>query len=157
MKVSKQLLKEIITEEYNMMLCEGAINDVLRPAVEKFGAALRQMPAEQRDQTYSNSRNTIMLILDIVTFFSDYYKNKDTLKNKISNIDTSGSYNKLLSTSVQRLLDFVDSYIKGSFDSRAINDVSMALNQATKNLGNVENFNTAKDIYTDDTQPFAMG
>ena len=144
MKISKKLLKEIILQEYNVLLCEGAIADVLIPAIKKFGA---KVGSNDKSPYYPNSYETF----DIMSKVVGGEISRQQAIQRISNIDTMGSYNKLLKDALDNFIKFIDDYEKEKFNPQAINNVSIALNKATKNYDNVQNYNRRQNVYSDET------
>ena len=70
---------------------------------------------------------------------------------RISKIDTTGAYNKVLKNALDNFMKFIDDYDKEKFNPQAINNVSIALNKATKNYDNVQNYNRRQNVYSDET------
>jgi len=150
MKFSKQLLKEIIIEEYNTLLCEAAIADVLTPAIEKFDDKISTSP---KSPNYPISHATFKIMNDVL----HRRLGIDQAKQRVSKIDRTGSYNKLLIGALESFLIFIHKYRKSDgrdFDSQAINNVSTSLNQAIDNFDNVKALNQRRATYTDDTGDF---
>ena len=147
MKITKKLLKEIIRQECNMLLCEGAIADVLIPAINKFND---KITSNTKSPHYPISYETF----DIMSKVIGGEMTRQEAIQSISKIGTTGTYNKLLKGALDSFIKFKDDYDKGKFNSQAINTVSTNLNMATKNYDNVKALNQKRNVYTDDTIDF---
>jgi hypothetical protein len=166
MKISKQLLKEIIREEYNMLLLEGTIAD-FQKEIEALNAAVKGKYKQMNPDDYLSVKKTYRLSREIIDFALDsirrVYKpeeqetDREYLNKKISDMSAEGSFNKLLKEALENLMLYAEKTISGENDQdwvKAGNAASQKLNQATRNLGDIKSYRARRDIYTSDTAAF---
>jgi hypothetical protein len=175
MKISKQLLKEIIREEYTFFLCEqlvceGMVKDVIQRAIEDFGAAVQEMDTKDAS-SYGAKKSRLMsyeairILASIVRALTEekFMEKEASLRKNIDYHKQNGPwppYGLWVIEALDTMLAWAKAYeTTGEESSDLSNEFSIALNMATKNVnrrawGEMPLKPTARPS-PDDTQAFA--
>ena len=143
MKISKQLLKEIIIEEYKTFLLEqAAFASTINPAIKRFKKALQSQGGQETEEGSISMRTTGVMDQLIDTYLQHFRKRTqpsaeeyDQIENEIRRLEPTTAYGLYLQRATESLNSYLKSYIEtGAFKPQILNQFSMAINMATKNI-----------------------
>jgi len=176
MKISKQLLKEIIREEYSLVLWEqlvreGMVSDTIGTAVKRFGASVTDMDLRRDYGAYGARESRLLaqdanrILLRIVSTLArgEFLDHRDAFRNIIDHYHNKAPhppYASYVLAALDHIMEWAEKFEQtGEEDYKIANYFNMALNMAANNpnrrgYGQMPLFRSVGD--TDSTQAFAM-
>ena len=169
MKISEQRLKEIIIQEYNMVLLESAISNDLIPIIEKFvNEYISQRDKGNLGPEYMDLvRRAAGLMNTMRQITTDYLKKKMRKSRYVSMMSRINSeplrrandYGRVLALAVANMREFIESMVRPGkgYDQKALSETTKYLSIAIRNMADIENYKIPPGgltSATDDTQPF---
>ncbi len=150
MKISKQLLKEIITEEYSLVLWEqlvreGMVSDTIGTAVKAFGASVNGMNTKddytahgaKESRLLAQEANRILLRIVSTLAKGEFLDHRDAFRNIIDHYRNKGPhppYAAYIIEALGHMMQWAEKFEEtGKEDYKTANYFNMALNMAAKN------------------------
>jgi hypothetical protein len=153
MKISKQLLKEIIIEEYSRVLweqliCEGMVKDVIQDAIVRFSKAVKKMNTKDENESsnYGAKKSRLMSYEAIRMFHSiirsltekKFMVNQAGFQKIIDRYENDGPwppYGLYVLAALGYMMDWAEELENtGEASMKNPNLFNMALNVATNNV-----------------------